>query len=68
MSLPSLGTEDIDEEETQAQEEERESTPIKETSAEQMEERFDLTQEHRSDKEGQNSLETAILNHQEQTT
>ena len=43
MSLPSLETEDIDEKETQSEEEERKSTPIKETSTEQMEESFDLT-------------------------
>ena len=43
MSLPSLETGDIDEEETQSEEEERESTPIRETSTEQMEESFDLT-------------------------
>ena len=44
MSLPSLGTEDMDEEETETEEEEeRESTQVRETSAEQMEESFDLT-------------------------
>ena len=44
MSLPSLETEDMDEEETQSEEEEdRESTPVGKTSAEQMEEAFDLT-------------------------
>ena len=43
MSLLSLETENIDEEETQPEEEERESTPIRETSTEQMEESFDFT-------------------------
>ena len=43
MSLLSLETEDIDDEETQSEEEERESIPTRDTSAEQMEERFDIT-------------------------
>ena len=43
MSLPSLETEDTDEEETQSEEGEKESTPVAETSTEQMDEEFEFT-------------------------